>query len=181
MESQHLCQVLEHALYGDVRDAVRRLTIPWPLKTRISHEVSSVPFVKLKLHAEIIRVWFLMRRSALKVRSTSKVVQGNAKYMRSKHVKLGNKLAEFWFSANSIKIASEWDCLNHCLSKIYAICRGTVPCLHRVWKSHIKWRWCFSVQCNLQLIQAALRFLSLPSSICSKSFHYISDKCLCSC
>jgi len=44
MESQHLCQVLEHALYGEIRDAVRRITIPWPLKTRICYEVSSVPF-----------------------------------------------------------------------------------------------------------------------------------------
>jgi len=36
-----------------------------------------------------------MQRSALKVRSSSQLAQGNSKYMRSKHVKLGNKLAKF--------------------------------------------------------------------------------------
>jgi len=35
-----------------------------------------------------------MRQSALKVRSASEVVQGNAKCMRSKHVTLGNKLVK---------------------------------------------------------------------------------------
>jgi len=46
---------------------------------------------------------FFMRRSALKVRSASQVVQpGNAICMRSKH-ELGSKLAKVRFSANSLK------------------------------------------------------------------------------
>ena len=52
----------------------------------------------------------LIRRSAPNERSASAVGQGNAKYMRSKHVKLvfnkhveANKLAKVWFSASSFK------------------------------------------------------------------------------
>jgi len=63
-----------------------------------------------------------------------------------------------------------WDCLNHCLPKIARFCYATVPHLHHLWKSHIQLRWCFSLQCNSNLIQAALRYLSLPFHIYLKTF-----------
>jgi len=49
-----------------------------------------------------------MRRSVVKVHSASQVaVHGNAKYMRSRHVTLGNKLVKVRFSANIFKFALE--------------------------------------------------------------------------
>jgi len=48
---------------------------------------------------------YLMWRSALKALSASQVVQGDAKYTRSKHIKLRNQLVRVWFSVNSFKKA----------------------------------------------------------------------------
>jgi len=40
----------------------------------------------------IDQILFLMWQSALQVGSTSQVVQGNVKYLHTKHVKLRNKI-----------------------------------------------------------------------------------------
>jgi len=57
----------------------------------------------------------LVQRTALKVRSASQVELSNVKYMHSKHVKFGNKLAKVWFSANVSKEHIKSDCLNNSL------------------------------------------------------------------
>ena len=63
----------------------------------------------------------LQRRALLKVCFASQVVQGNAKYMQSKHIKLGNKWAKVQFSAHSSKKANmnelstqRTNCCYHC-------------------------------------------------------------------
>jgi len=94
--------------------------------------------------------------------------------VHSKHVTLGNEFVKVGFSVNNFKIAFG-------VGLLIAACQilldfaATIARLQRVCKSHTQLRWCFPLQCNLELIQATLRFLFLPFHVYLEKLHYISE------
>jgi len=83
--------------------------------------------------------------------SGSQVAQGNTKYIRSKHVELGNKLAEVRFCVNIFNIAFGVGVFKSVLAKHCWIALWNCFSFTSSFKSPIQRSWCFCVKYNLEL------------------------------